>query len=315
MIQHSALESPDQHDKANVTQFMQRFTIETTPRGAKSVSDFRDHVAEGTLVYVTSLPGSDFRDIVGTCRRLSKEGMVPVPHITARAVADTSVLDERLDQVTSEAGVKRILAIAGSDRTARGEFPDTISMLETGLFDKYDIQSIGVAGHPEDIPGLERMRILEHEARKLSFARATGIDIYIVTQFVFEATPVIEFVERVRSIGNELPIIVGLPGLATVKSLIRHAKACGIGPSMQFMTRGARGLRKLLSVQEPDQLVLRIANYRAANPDCGIDGVHIFPFGGFEKSASWANAVAAGQFSMNPDGFSPLDHLTIKELG
>ena len=44
-----------------------------------------------------------------------------------------------------------------------GPFPDTISLLETGIFDKYGISEIGIAGHPEgspDIPDLEIKKAL-----------------------------------------------------------------------------------------------------------------------------------------------------------
>lgn len=286
---------------------MRPFTIETTPGNACRVSDFRSHLAAGTWVYITSLPGSDFSGTVETCRKLTDQGMTPVPHLAARGIAGTGEFDERLKRVTSEAGVTRVLTIAGSDREAAGPFADTLSMLETGLFEKYGIRSIGVAGHPEDAPGLDRARLQEHEARKLEFARKSGIEMYILTQFVFDARPVIDFVERIRSQGNELPVVVGVPGLATVKSLLRYAKACGIGPSMQFMMRRARDLHKLLSVQAPDRLVLDIASYRAANADCGINGAHLYPFGGFEKSAAWANAVAAGKFKLNRGGFTVAD--------
>lgn len=286
---------------------MRPFTIETTPGNACRVPDFRSHLAEGTWVYITSLPGSDFSGTVETCRKLTDQGMTPVPHLAARGIADSGELDERLKRMTSEAGVTRVLTIAGSDREAAGSFTDTLSMLETGLFEKYEIRSIGVAGHPEHAPGLDRARLQEHEARKLEFARKSGIEMYMLTQFVFDARPVIDFVERIRSQGNELPVVVGLPGLATVQSLLRYAKACGIGPSTQFLMRRARDLHKLLSVQAPDKLVLDIASYRAANADCGITGAHLYPFGAFEKSATWANAVVAGKFKLNRSGFMVAD--------
>lgn len=308
MTPHCALAAPQQNAKANVPRFMRRFSIETTPGSARRIADFRNHLPEGTWVYVTSLPGSDFHGTVDTCKKLCDEGMVPVPHFTARGIANARTLDERLNLVTSEAGVTRVLAIGGADREAAGQFADTLSMLETGLFEKYKIRSIGLAGHPEDMPGLERARIREHEFRKLDFARTTSIEMYIVTQFVFEAKPVIDFVERIRSAGNGLPLVVGLPGLATIQSLIRYAKACGIGPSMHFMAKRAKDLRKLLSVQAPDKLVLDLANYCAISTNCGISGAHIYPLGGFEKSATWANAVAAGEVELNQEDLAEDDH-------
>jgi methylenetetrahydrofolate reductase (NADPH) len=257
----------------------------------------------GTWVYVTALSGSDFADTLEACKKLAGQGMTPIPHFTARSMVDAKTLDDHLQQATADAGVTRVLAIAGADSKPAGPYADTLSMLETGLFEKHGIESIGLAGHPEDPPVKDRSIIREHADRKIDFAIKTGIDIYFVTQFVFEARPVFDYVKRIRSLGNHRPLVVGLPGLATLQSLIKHATACGVGPSMQFLTRRARDLRKLLSVQAPDKLVLDLANYVAEHPESNISGAHIFPLGGFEKSAAWANAVVAGEFELRDGGF------------
>jgi methylenetetrahydrofolate reductase (NADPH) len=289
--------------KSRISEFMRSYTIEVTPKGAQAVQDFRDHLAPGTWVYVTALSGSNFDDTLQACRKLADQGMTPIPHFTARSMIDAKTLDGHLRQVTLEAGVTRVLAIAGADSQPAGPFADTLSMLETGLFEKHGIRSIGLAAHPEDPPVRDRSIIREHADRKIEFAGKTGIEIYFVTQFVFEAKPVFDFVERIRSLGNTQPLVIGLPGLATLQSLIKHATACGVGPSMQFLTRRARDLRKLLTVQAPDQLVLDLANFAGTHPGANIRGVHIFPLGGFEKSAAWANAVVAGEFEIKSDGF------------
>lgn len=297
----------DQDSKEKILELMRSFTMEVTPAGARKVHDFREHLPEGTWVYVTALSGSDFRDTLETCKKLADQGMTPIPHFTARSIGDAKTLDDHLNRVITEAGVTRVLAIAGADSKPAGPFADTLSMLETGLFEKHGIRSIGLAGHPEDPPVEDRSVIREHADRKIEFASKTGIEIYFVTQFVFEAKPIFDYVARIRSLGNRRPLVIGLPGLATLQSLIKHATACGVGPSMQFLTKRAKDLRKLLSVQAPDRLVVDLANYVAAHPESLISGVHIFPLGGFEKSAAWASAVAAGQFEIKADGFRLLE--------
>ncbi len=307
MNSHSATHTSDDGLKKRVSDFMRSFTMEVTPAGARRVYDFREHLAEGTWVYVTALSGSNFRDTLEACKKLADQGMTPIPHFTARSIAGAKTLDDHLNQVTTEAGVMRVLAIAGADNKPAGPFVDTLSMLETGLFEKHGIRSIGLAGHPEDPPVHDRSVIREHADRKIEFASKTGIEIYFVTQFVFEAKPVFDYVERIRSLGNRQPLVIGLPGLATLQSLIKHATACGVGPSMQFLTKRARDLRKLLTVQSPDKLVVDLANYVVAHPESHISGAHIFPLGGFEKSAAWANAVVAGEFEIKTDGFDLLE--------
>ena len=74
---------------------------------------------------------------------------------------------------------------------------------------------------------------------------------------------------------------------------------------MVFLTKHALNVAKLLTVSAPDGLVADLAAYRASDPNCGIEGVHMYPLGGLKKSAEWSYAVADGRFTMNAgsDGF------------
>lgn len=273
-------------------QFMRKFSIETTPRGALKVRDFREHLDPGTWVYVTALPGSDFADTVQTCRRLREEGMEPVPHFTARSIAGEAALREQLDRARSEAGVTRVLALGGADREPAGAFEDSAQMIETGLFGAFGIQSIGIAGHPEGSPDIERLQLREFGFRKIRYAESSGIQMYMVTQFVFEAQPLIDWVSRIREDGNALPVVVGVPGPASLKSLIGHATNCGVGASMAFLTKQARNVTKLLSLQAPDQLVSDLARVAQQRPELGIAGVHMFTLGAFSVTADWSRDQA-----------------------
>ena len=90
-----------------------------------------------------------------------------------------------------------------------------------------------------------------------------------------------------------------MPGLATLKTLIKFAQMSGIGPSIRVLTRQASNLTKLLLVQAPDRLMLDLAAYKATDPECGIEKLHFYPFGGLAKTATWANALAAGHIEIN----------------
>lgn len=289
---------------ANISLFVQNFSIETTPRGALKIDRFADHLEPGTRVYVTSLPGSAFEDSIATCVRLAREGLVPVPHFTARSFADRRQLAEAIARVVNDAGVKQVLALAGADRRPAGAFVDSISMLETGLFDKYGIQSVGIAGHPEGSPDIPRDALREHGYRKIRFAELTDTSLYLVTQFAFDSRPILDWVARIRREGNPLPVVVGIPGIASLKSLIGHAKACGVGESIAVLLKRAGDVRKLLSLQEPNELIRSLAEHVACTPHCGIDGIHVYPLGGFTRSADWARAVAVGRIRLTEGAFS-----------
>jgi methylenetetrahydrofolate reductase (NADPH) len=288
--------------KQQIVAFMTGFTAETTPGAAAKTPDYREHLRPGTVVYITFLPGSEIDDTIAVAKRLKGEGFLPVPHFAARSVPDAAFLEDKLARLTGEAGLEQVLVIAGAVDTPAGDFADTMQLLETGLFDKHGIRKFGVAGHPEGCPDISDQAIAEALRWKNDFAERSGAELYLVTQFCFEAGPVIEWDRRIQAEGNRLPVIVGVPGLATIKTLLGHAKACGIGPSLKFLTRQARNLTKLMTVSTPDRLVTDLAAYQASDPGCGIAGVHVYPLGGLRRSAKWSYAVTDGAFTMKRDG-------------
>jgi len=290
----------DQHQQ--IRDFMSRFSLETTPGAAAKTANFRDHVRAGDSVYITFLHGAAFHDTIAVAERLRREGFNPVPHIAARSITSKAFLEEGLKRLRDAAGLSQVLLIGGAVEKPLGEFSDTMQILETGLLDKYGVTKIGVAGHPEGSPDIPEETIKQALRWKNDFARRTGAEIYLVTQFCFEPEPIIKWDRLIQAEGNILPVHIGIPGLATVKTLVAHAKACGIGPSMRVITRQAMNIAKLLSVAAPDKLVTALASYQANNRACGIRGVHVYPLGGLKKSADWAYAVADGNFWVHPDG-------------
>ena len=297
----SAFASPSVEVDAckEIRDFMSGFTLETTPGSAAKIADFREHVRAETPVYITFLPGSNFDDTVTVAKRLRNEGFVPIPHFAARSIPNKTFLENGLERLRDEANVSRVLLIGGAVPTPVGDFSDSMQLLDTGLFDKFGIRSIGLAGHPEGSPDMSDEAIREALQWKNQFSHRTDAHMYLVTQFCFEAAPIIQWDQRLQSEGNKLPIYIGVPGLATIKTLLAHSKACGIGASMTFLTKQAMNVAKLLTVSAPDRLVTELAAYKARDAKCGIAGVHMYPLGGLKKTAEWSYAVADGNFELN----------------
>ena len=291
------------HDpRQEVIDFMAGFTVETTPGAAAKTPSYREHLKASTKVAVTFLPGSDFADTVATAKRLKDEELVPLPHLAARSIPSKAALEDYLTRLEGEVGVTEVVALGGAVTTPLGPFDSSMQVLETGLLDRHGIKSIGVAGHPEGSPDISDKGLAEALAWKNAFAERSDAELYIATQFCFEAAPIVAWDKAIRASGNRLPIHIGVPGLATIKTLINHAKACGVGPSMRVLTRQARNIAKLMTVNAPDRLVLDLARYKASDPDCGIRRAHFYPLGGMRRTAAWANAVAEGDFTLHRNG-------------
>jgi 5,10-methylenetetrahydrofolate reductase len=287
--------------RAEIAAFMSGFTIETTPGSAAKIGDFREYLRPGTDVYITFLAGSDFESTIAVAKRLRGEGFNPIPHLAARSIPNLAFVEDALARLTGEADVKHVLTIGGAVNKPVGDFSDTMQLMGTGVFDRHGIRSIGVAGHPEGSPDITEEGIRAALKWKNEFAQRTGASMYITTQFCFEPAPIIAWDRRLQAEGNRLPIHIGIPGLATIKTLMAHANACGIGPSVRFISRQAMNVAKLLAVSAPDSLVMALSEYKATDPKCGITGVHVYPLGGLQKSAQWSYAVADGRISLKYD--------------
>ena len=279
--------------------FVAGFSIEVMPRTAAKIADFRQVLPAGTRVYVANIEGTPFRDMLETSQRLVREGFIAVPHITARTVRDLPELRETVERYRAEAGVEEVLLLAGGVARPYGEFSSSIELLESSVFDRAGFRRIFVAGHPEgnrDIDAAGDHTELDRALlRKQELAAELGIEMELTTQFTFDADAVIAWTQRIREIGVDLPVNVGVAGPTKLQTLIRYALLCGVGPSIQVIQRRARDVTKLLSPFTPDNVVSGLAEFRCANPDSGISGLHLFPLGGIRAAAAWAeeNSAAA----------------------
>lgn len=287
-------------DKRAIQDFIKGYSIETTVREGQRVERFADIVPAGTRVYIAHVPGTNPEDTVALAAKLKGEGLEPVPHIVGRRTENLAVLDQFLAQL-AVAGVRQVLVVAGDVSTPVGELTSGLEILESGLIEKHGFKTVGVAGHPEGHREVADAVLGDALRRKNEYARRTGASVYIVTQFTFSADPIVQWATSRRDDIGALPVVAGLPGLATTKTLLKYALDCGVGASLQAFTKRAGSLTKLLTVSAPDDIVVGLARHKAASPQTHLSGVHFFPFGGLKRTAEWANKIAAGNFELTED--------------
>ncbi len=283
-----------------VEAFLQGYSIEVMPRTAEKVEDFRALLPAGTRVYVAHIEGTPIADMVATAARLRAEGYEPMPHFPARIIASKALLADWIARYQGEAGVKQALLLGGGVSTPAGDFDSSMQMIETGLFDGFE--RLHVAGHPEgnrdiDTGGGDRM-VMAALRWKQAFSERTDAQMAILTQFCFEAAPVIAWAVRLAAEGIKLPIHIGIAGPARLHTLIKFAIACGVGPSLRVLQKRAMDVTKLLLPYEPTEVVTALAAHKARHPGFGIEAVHFFPLGSISTNATWA--IAQGGRSAIP---------------
>jgi methylenetetrahydrofolate reductase (NADPH) len=162
--------------KQQILNFVDGFTIETTPGSALKIPDYREHLRPGMTVSVTFLPGSDFADTVTTAKRLKDEGFKPAPHFAARSIPSRAAFEGYLMRLQDEVGVEEVVALGGAVNSPVGEYESSMQLLETGLFDKYAVKRIGLAGHPEGSPDISDTGLAEALTAKNAFAERSDAE-------------------------------------------------------------------------------------------------------------------------------------------
>jgi len=282
---------------AEVSAFVQGYSIEVMPRTAEKIENFAEILPQGTRVYIAHIEGTPIDDMVATAKRISAQGFNVMPHFPARIIKDAATLGDWIARYQGEAGVKQALLLAGGVAQPHGDFDSSMQLLETGLFDAAGFTRLHVAGHPEgnrDIdPNGGDAAVMDALRWKQDFSNRSDAQMALATQFAFEAGPIIKWADRLAAEGIALPIHIGIAGPAKLQTLIKFAIACGVGPSLKVLQKRAMDVTKLVMPYEPTDIVTELAAHKAANPGFGIKQVHFFPLGGIKTNATWANAQLA----------------------
>jgi methylenetetrahydrofolate reductase (NADPH) len=283
----------DPADQADRAALLRGYSVEVTARGAAAAEICRAHLAAGTEVYVPFTPRDTHHGVVDTATRLHAAGFVVVPHVTARNVASFTQLNEFLARLAGEAGVSRALALGGDADRPAGPYHSSLQALESGLFQRHGIRTIGLACYPEAHRKIDAEALDQALAAKLDRIRQDGLEAWLVSQFCFEAAPIVDFAERLRASGVGAPLRVGLAGPADLRRLWKYGLYCGIGNSIRALGSRVDAVANLLTRRTPDAIVADLAVARRRDPALPIAGIHIFTFGGVAGAAEWANAILA----------------------
>ncbi len=249
-----------------------KWSMEILPHNFADVSLIPNFINE---VYITMIPGAACWETIQTAQQIKAVGKHAVPHIAARSFAGVEELSACLSGL-QEAGIERALLIGGGNSQPAGDFSCVMDLLKTGLLAKYGINAFDFAGHPEGNPDDPNSEF--HLLEKLRWTAEREISARIVTQWSLDAKKTNNWISDLREKGVSNPIHIGVPGPSTIKTLMRFAKVCGVKASTKVLRKQGLSLSKLMFVNKPDKIISGLRGY---------DQLHLYPFGGIEKSAAW----------------------------
>lgn len=238
-----------------------------------------------SFVSVTYGAGGGTRELThDLVERIKRDTPIPpIPHLTCVGHTRAEVAD--ILGRYAAAGVTNVLALRGDPPRgvehydwASGDFrhaADLVAFIrefnESGAHPSPKGFGIGVAGFPEGHPATpNRMQELEHLKAKVD----AGAD-YICTQLFFDNHDFLDFRDRCRLEGVEVPILAGIMPVTTRQGMRRMAE----------LAAGARYPAKLLRAlgraKGNPEGIERVGIHYAAQQcsellDEGVDGIHFY---------------------------------------
>ena len=260
-------------------------TFELIP--LKNARDQAAFLPRGATVSVTASPAKGLEATVELAAELQAVELRAIPHISARMVRDRDHLAALLEAVRA-AGIERAFVVGG-DAEEPGSFLDGLSLLEAMESLGRLPAEIGIPCYPQGHPTIPEDRLLTALHAKARFAT------YMTTQLCFDASAIAEWLAARRGEGIDLPVRIGIPGVAAIPKLIEISARIGVRDAGRFIRKNTRFVGELLAsggLYRPTRLLEALAPLMA-DPAANVIGLHVYTFNQVEATVRWRDADLA----------------------
>ncbi|WP_374978267.1 methylenetetrahydrofolate reductase [Microbacterium trichothecenolyticum] len=268
-----------------------------TGKDIAGLEEAREMIPPGTKINVTFLGNEDLEMRVAAAKAVKEMGFVPVPHLSARRLRSQAELEEFLGRLQEVGATEHVFAVGGDPAEPEGPYPDSLTVIRSGVLQKFGVREVSIAGYPEGHPDISDDVLWNHlDEKALALAQA-GLDAVILTQFAFDTDPVMTWIDAVRERGIDAQIRIGTPGPAGIKRLLGFARRFGIGANAMIVKKYGFSLTNLMGTAGPDRFVSDLATLLADDPTSGDVKLHFYTFGGLLATSNWAREFVAAQSS------------------
>jgi methylenetetrahydrofolate reductase (NADPH) len=260
-------------------------TFELVP--LKNALDQARFLPPGVTVSVTASPAKGIEATIALCEQLQARGFRAVPHLSARMVRDRSHLTDLISWLEG-AGVDRAFVVGG-DAKEPGDYPDGLSLLRDMAEIGHPLSEIGIPCYPQGHAFIADGRLLDALHAKAAYAS------YMTTQLCFDPGAIATWIAARRAEGLELPIHVGVPGVAEPHKLLAISARIGVADTHRFLTKNVRFVARLVrsgGFYRPDGLLEGLAPH-IADPAAGIVDLHMYTFNAVDTLEAWRRSYLA----------------------
>ncbi len=153
-VSNAAIEAPAERPDplAAIAALMRGYSLEATRPSDDEIAALAAIAPAGTHVYLSAVPGRPPLEAIDAAARLRRRGFEPVPHLAVRNFESEQALDDFLARAAGEAGVQRVLVIAGDRDHPLGPLRGALEVIDGGALGRHGITGIGIAGYPDGHP-------------------------------------------------------------------------------------------------------------------------------------------------------------------
>jgi methylenetetrahydrofolate reductase (NADPH) len=282
-------------DKTASLKLVDGFSLEMTGKDVPGLEEAASVIPAGTKINVTFLGNEDLEMRVAASKAVKDLGFVPVPHISARRLKSQDQLEEFLGRLQEVGATEHVFSVGGDPAVPEGPYPDSLSVIRTGILQKYGVKEVSIAGYPEGHPDIKNDVLWRHLEDKSAALKEQGLDAVILTQFSFDTDPVMSWIKDVRSRGIDTEIRIGTPGPAGIKRLLGFARRFGIGANAMIVKKYGFSLTNLMGTAGPDRFVSDLSALLGKDAASGPVKLHFYTFGGLRATSEWVAEYRAAQ--------------------
>ncbi len=198
-----------------------------TPEGVEKLRVTRRKLAELNPTYFSvtfGAGGSTQQGTLDTVLDIMADGHAAAPHLSCIGATRASI--RAILQQFQQQGIRRLVALRGdlpSGYGGAGELRYANELVEFIRQETGDWFHIEVAAYPEMHPQARSPQDdLQNFARKIGAGANAAI-----TQYFYNADAYFQFVDNVRKLGIEVPIVAGIMPITNYTQLMRFSDMCG----------------------------------------------------------------------------------------
>jgi methylenetetrahydrofolate reductase (NADPH) len=261
-------------------------TFELIP--LKNAREQAGALPRGATVSVTASPGKGIEATIELTIELERAGLRAIPHLSARMIRDRAHLAGLLTRL-ADAGIDRAFVVGG-DADEPGEFLDGLSLLRAMADLGQQPAEVGVPCYPQGHPDIPDDTLLQALRDKAPLVQ------YMTSQLCFDPKAIGSFIAARRAEGNELPVKIGLPGVAEIPKLLSISARIGVKDASKFILKNVRFVGALLrsgGIYRPTSLVEKLAPL-IADPAANVLGFHVYTFNNVAATEAWRQVALGG---------------------